>query len=140
MASSKVDSIEITREMIEAVALAQLYRDDPVVALRTVAAGYKLTARELDDLYRKVLTSKDYAEIKEETLQIEKSTLVDDDIDTVMLQYNRLLEEAREEKKYEVAARILKEIKQLKAIEDDENKFEITFVIEHRNIGDSKDD
>ena len=140
MASSKVDSIEITREMIEAVALAQLYRDDPVVALRTVAAGYKLTARELDDLYRKVLTSKDYAEIKEETLQIEKSTLVDDDIDTVMLQYNRLLEEAREEKKYEVAARILKEIKQLKAIEDDENKFEITFVIEHKNVGDSKDD
>ena len=135
MASSKVDSIEITREMIEAVALAQLYRDDPVVALRTVAAGYKLTARELDDLYRKVLTSKDYAEIKEETLQIEKSTLVDDDIDTVMLQYNRLLEEAREEKKYEVAARILKEIKQLKAIEDDENKFEITFVIEHKNAG-----
>ena len=57
-----------------------------------------------------------------------------------MLQYNRLLEEAREEKKYEVAARILKEIKQLKAIEDDENKFEITFVIEHRNVGDSKDD
>ena len=140
MASNKVDSIEITREMIEAVALAQLYRDDPVVALRTVAAGYKLTARELDDLYRKVLTSKDYAEIKEETLQIEKSTLVDDDIDTVMLQYNRLLEEAREEKKYEVAARILKEIKQLKAIEDDENKFEITFVIEHKNVGDSKDD
>lgn len=140
MASSKVDSIEITREMIEAVALAQLYRDDPIVALRTVAAGYKLTARELDDLYRKVLTSKDYAEIKEETLEIEKSTLVDDDIDTVMLQYNRLLEEAREEKKYEVAARILKEIKQLKAIEDDENKFEITFVIEHRNVGDSKDD
>ena len=138
MASSKVDSIEITREMIEAVALAQLYRDDPVVALRTVAAGYKLTARELDDLYRKVLTSKDYAEIKEETLQIEKSTLVDDDIDTVMLQYNRLLEEAREEKKYEVAARILKEIKQLKAIEDDENKFEITFVIEHKSVGDSK--
>ena len=140
MASSKVDSIEITREMIEAVALAQLYRDDPIVALRTVAAGYKLTARELDDLYRKVLTSKDYAEIKEETLEIEKSTLVDDDIDTVMLQYNRLLEEDREEKKYEVAARILKEIKQLKAIEDDENKFEITFVIEHRNVGDSKDD
>ena len=140
MASSKVDSIEITREMIEAVALAQLYRDDPIVALRTVASGYKLTARELDDLYRKVLTSKDYAEIKEETLEIEKSTLVDDDIDTVMLQYNRLLEEAREEKKYEVAARILKEIKQLKAIEDDENKFEITFVIEHKNVGDSKDD
>lgn len=140
MASSKVDSIEITREMIEAVALAQLYRDDPVVALRTVAAGYKLTARELDDLYRKVLTSKDYAEIKEETLQIEKSTLVDDDIDTVILQYNRLLEEAREEKKYEVAARILKEIKQLKAIEDDENKFEITFVIEHKSVGDSKND
>ena len=140
MASSKVDSIEITREMIEAVALAQLYRDDPIVALRTVASSYKLTARELDDLYRKVLTSKDYAEIKEETLEIEKSTLVDDDIDTVMLQYNRLLEEAREEKKYEVAARILKEIKQLKAIEDDENKFEITFVIEHKNVGDSKDD
>lgn len=140
MASDKVDSIEITREMIEAVALAQLYRDDPIVALRTVASSYKLTARELDDLYRKVLTSKDYAEIKEETLQIEKSTLVDDDIDTVMLQYNRLLEEAREEKKYEVAARILKEIKQLKAIEDDENKFEITFVIEHRNVGDSKND
>lgn len=140
MASSKVDSIEITREMIEAVALAQLYRDDPIVALRTVASSYKLTARELDDLYRKVLTSKDYAEIKEETLEIEKSTLVDDDIDTVMLQYNRLLEEAREEKKYEVAARILKEIKQLKAIEDDENKFEITFVIEHKNAGDSKDD
>lgn len=140
MANSKVDDIEITREMIEAVALAQLYRDDPVVALRTVAAGYKLTAKELDALYRKVLTSKDYASIKEEALQIEKSTLVDDDIDTVMLQYNRLLEEAREEKKYEVAARILKEIKQLKAIEDDENKFEITFVIEHRNVGDSKDD
>ena len=135
MTSSKVDSIEITREMIEAVALAQLYRDDPVVALRTVAAGYKLTARELDDLYRKVLTSKDYAEIKEETLEIEKSTLVDDDIDTVMLQYNRLLEEAREEKKYEVAARILKEIKQLKAIEDDENRFEVTFIIEHKNAG-----
>lgn len=135
MASNKVDSIEITREMIEAVALAQLYRDDPIVALRTVASSYKLTARELDDLYRKVLTSKDYADIKEETLQIEKSTLVDDDIDTVMLQYNRLLEEAREEKKYEVAARILKEIKQLKAIEDDENRFEVTFIIEHKNAG-----
>ena len=46
-----------------------------------------------------------------------------------MLFYNKLLKEAQQEKKYEVAARILGEIRKLKAIDDAEQKFEIIITV-----------
>ena len=56
---------------------------------------------------------------------IEAHTLVKDDMDTIMLLYNKMLREATAEKKYDVIIRILKEIRQIKAIEDEQTKFEV---------------
>ena len=44
---------------------------------------------------------------------------VDDNIDTIQLNYNKLLRKAQAEGKYEVVLRVLDKIKQLKAIENE---------------------
>ena len=123
-------SIEVTREMMEAVACAQLYREDYMVELRKVLSGKKLTSSELNQLYISIIKHPDFKQAKEDILNIEKSSLVEDDMDTVMLQYNKLLRDAQKEGKFEVAARILKEIREIKAIENEQTKFEVIIKVE----------
>lgn len=122
---------KVTREMKEAVAMALLYRDDPIVALRKVAPG-KPNSTELSSLYRAVLSSEDFEEIKKDIVNLEEASLINDSMGTIMLQYNKLLRDAQYERKYEVAARILKEIRQLKAIENEEMRFEIIISVKSK--------
>ena len=56
-------------------------------------------------------------------------SLVEDDVDTMMLFYNKLLKDAQREGKYEVAARILKEIRELKSIENEQMRFEVVITV-----------
>lgn len=120
--------LSITREMIEAVVLAQLYREDSVERLRKVITG-KYTSSEFNALYHNILSHPDFSKIKDEIIQTEKMTCIEDDSETVMLIYNKLLRDAQKEKKYEVAARILSEIRKLKAIDDEEQKFEVIITV-----------
>ena len=120
--------LSITREMIEAVVLAQLYREDPAVRLRNTVTG-KYTSAEFNKIYHDILSHPDFSKIKDEIIQTEKLTCVEDDSETVMLIYNKLLRDAQKEKKYEVAARILSEIRKLKAIDDAEQKFEVIITV-----------
>ena len=121
-------NIEITTEMLEAVALAQLYREDATLALRKIITA-KLTSKEMAQLYKDILKHPKFQEVKNDAIKLEEATLVDDNSDTIMLFYNKLLKEAQQEKKYEVAARILGEIRKLKAIDDAEQKFEIIITV-----------
>lgn len=130
---ANLDDIEITNEIIDKVALALLYREDPVTELRKVVPQ-KLTNREMEQLYRRVIAHPNFDERKKEAVQMETLSLVDDDLDTVMLQYNQMLRKAKEEGKYEVAARILKEIRMLKAIENEQNEFKVEITIEGKDI------
>lgn len=125
-----INDVEITREMMEAVAIAYLYREDANSALRKVIAG-KFKDNELKQLVFKIKKHPDFKEVQEETIRVESLSLTDDNLDTVMLQYNKLLEDAKFEKKYEVAARILSEIRKIKAIDNEQMKFEITIKVEH---------
>lgn len=120
--------LSITREMIEAVVLAQLYREDPAVRLRNAVTG-KYTSTEFNKIYHDILSHPEFSKIKDEIIQTEKLTCVEDDSETVMLIYNKLLRDAQKEKKYEVAARILSEIRKLKAIDDAEQKFEVIVTV-----------
>lgn len=120
--------LSITREMIEAVVLAQLYREDPAVRLKNAVTG-KYTSAEFNKIYHDILSHPDFSKIKDEIIQTEKLTCVEDDSETVMLIYNKLLRDAQKEKKYEVAARILSEIRKLKAIDDAEQKFEVIITV-----------
>lgn len=120
--------LSITREMIEAVVLAQLYREDPAVRLRNAVTG-KYTSAEFNKIYHDILSHPEFSKIKDEIIQTEKLTCVEDDSETVMLIYNKLLRDAQKEKKYEVAARILSEIRKLKAIDDAEQKFEVIITV-----------
>lgn len=128
--------LSITREMIEAVVLAQLYREDPAIRLRNAVAG-KYTSAEFNKIYHDILSHPDFSKIKDEIIQTEKLTCVEDDSETVMLIYNKLLRDAQKEKKYEVAARILSEIRKLKAIDDAEQKFEVIITVKPPKV-DSK--
>lgn len=128
--------LSITREMIEAVVLAQLYREDPAVRLRNAVTG-KYTSAEFNKIYHDILSHPDFSKIKDEIIQTEKLTCVEDDSETVMLIYNKLLRDAQKEKKYEVAARILSEIRKLKAIDDAEQKFEVIITVKPPKV-DSK--
>lgn len=119
-----INEIEITSELMEAVALAQLYREDATLAIRKVIT-HKLTSAEINQLYRKILQHPEFDNVKKDAIKLEEATLVDDSIDTIMLYYNKLLKDAQFEKKYEVAARILSEIRKLKAIDNEQMKFEI---------------
>lgn len=126
------DELQITEEMLEKVALAQLYRDDPILELRKVISS-KLTSREMDALYKRILKDPRFEATKKDAIKLEEATLIDDDSNTIMLYYNKLLRDAQQEKKYEVAARILGEIRKLKAIDNEQTKFEIVFKIRDKD-------
>ena len=126
------EELKITEEMLEKVALAQLYRDDPVLELRKVISS-KLTSREMDALYKRILKDPRFEATKKDAIKLEEATLIDDDSNTIMLYYNKLLRDAQQEKKYEVAARILGEIRKLKAIDNEQTKFEIVFKIREKD-------
>lgn len=125
-----IDGVEITDEMKEAVALAILYREDPILALRKVdSCPKKISNRDLNLIYNKIRNAPDFEELKNSIKGIEAHTLVEDDMDTIMLMYNKMLRDATAEKKYDVIIRILKEIRQIKAIEDEQTKFEVVIRI-----------
>ena len=126
------NELQITEEMLEKVALAQLYRDDPILELRKVISS-KLTSKEMDALYKRILKDPRFEATKKDAIKLEEATLIDDDSNTIMLYYNKLLRDAQQEKKYEVAARILGEIRKLKAIDNEQTKFEIVFKIREKD-------
>ena len=126
-----LEDIEITKEIMETVALAQLYRDDPILALRKVVKE-KATESEMRTFYKRVLQHPDFSAVKSDAVMLESATLIDENTDTLQLYYNKLLKQAQFEKKYEVVTRILKEIRQLKAIDNEQSKFEIIIKLDER--------
>lgn len=137
--SDKVNSIEITEQLMEAVALAQLYREDNIIAIRSVISE-KLTNQEMQALYRKIISDERFQQVKDNAIKLEEATLVDDNVATIMLYYNKLLKQAQFSKDYNTAARILKEIRQFKAIENEQMKFEIEISVKEpeQNRSDTK--
>ena len=133
-----INEIEITRDMMEAVALCSIYKEDVENALRKVCPQVK-RPDEINALAKRILATPQFAKVKEDVIKLEKMTLIDDDVDTIELVYNDLIKEARFEKKYDVALRVLKELRTLKAITDDETKFEINITVEKPNgeVGDT---
>ncbi len=123
--NDNVDDIEITREMLEAVAEAQLYREDVEIALKSFVG--KITSKQLKNLYRRILQHPDLPKIKEEFIKVEEMTLIDDDVNTINLVYNKLLKKAQFDGKYDVVAKILDKIRQLKSIDNTEMEFKIIF-------------
>ena len=123
-----VNDIEITDAMIDAVVSAQLYREDYVDNLRKAGIP-KISNLEVQQLYKRILDLPDFDEKKKAAIDLQKMSLVEDDVDTMMLFYNKLLKDAQREGKYEVAARILKEIRELKAIENEQMRFEIIITV-----------
>lgn len=123
------EEIQVTDEMIEAVALADLYREDATDALRRVLTK-KISSLAVAHLIKQIRCHENYKQVQTNVIELEKVSLVEDDMDTIMLYYNKLLKEANKEKKYEVAARILGEIRKLKAIENEQMKFEIVIEVE----------
>ena len=123
-----VNDIEITDAMIDAVVSAQLYREDYVDNLRKAGIP-KISNLEVQQLYKRILDLPDFDEKKKAAIDLQKMSLVEDDVDTMMLFYNKLLKDAQREGKYEVAARILKEIKELKAIDNEQMRFEIIITV-----------
>lgn len=126
-----LEDIEVTKEIMETVALAQLYRDDPILALRKVVKE-KATESEMKTFYKRVLQHPDFNTVKSDAVMLESATLIDENTDTLQLYYNKLLKQAQFEKKYEVVTRILKEIRQLKAIDNEQSKFEIIIKLDER--------
>lgn len=122
--------IEITREMMEAVAYAQLYREDPILALQKINGGKRISNRDMDTILKGILKHPDFPKVKKEAIELETLTTVDDTIDTIQLNYNRLLKKAQAEGKYEVVLRVLDKIKQLKAIDNEQMKFEIKITVD----------
>lgn len=123
-----VNDIEITDAMIDAVVSAQLYREDYVDNLRKAGIP-KISNLEVQQLYKRILDLPDFDEKKKAGIDLQKMSLVEDDVDTMMLFYNKLLKDAQREGKYEVAARILKEIRELKSIENEQMKFEVVITV-----------
>lgn len=124
--------VDITDEMYTVVAEALLYREDATIKLKKVCPK-TWTMTDIKNVYNHILKSEKLKEVKDDYLKLESATLIDDNADTVMLVYNRLLQKAQIESKYDVVARILKEIRQLKAIENEQMKFEVVFKIQGKD-------
>ena len=123
-----VNDIEITDAMIDAVVSAQLYREDYVENLRKSGIP-KISNLEVQQLYKRIIGLPDFNEKKKAAIDLQKMSLVEDDVDTMMLFYNKLLKDAQREGRYEVAARILKEIRELKSIENEQMRFEVVITV-----------
>ena len=123
-----VNDIEITDAMIDAVVSAQLYIEDYVDNLQKAGIP-KISNLEVQQLYKRILDLPDFNEKKKAAIDLQKMSLVEDDVDTMMLFYNKLLKDAQREGKYEVAARILKEIRELKSIENEQMRFEVVITV-----------
>lgn len=122
--------IEVTREMMEAVAYAQLYREDEILALQKLNGGKRIANAEMKSVYKAIIQHPDFQQVKQDAIALECLTTVDDNIDTIQLNYNKLLRKAQAEGKYEVVLRVLDKIKQLKAIENEQMKFEIKITVD----------
>lgn len=127
-----INNIEITDAMIDAVVSAQLYREDPIDNLRKAGIP-KISNLEVQALYKRIIELPDFQEKKNANLELQKMSLINDDVDTMMLFYNKLLKDAQREGKYEVAARILKEIRELKSIENEQMRFEVIITVDNPN-------
>ena len=120
--------MEITREMMEAVALSLLYNEREDTRLRQIIQK-KMSSKEMEQLIK---------DIKEDIVKIESAGLIDDNMDTILLQYNKMLQNATFEGKYDIAMRILKEIKQIKSIDNTENEFKITINYNPKDVDEIK--
>lgn len=125
---------EVTEEMFEIVAKAALYREDPSIELKKVVPK-SWTVLDTQSVVRYIQSQKEkLEEVKQNYIDLETAALVDDNQNTIMLVYNKLLQQAQKEGKYEVATRILKEIRQMKAIENEQMKFEIIITIDDNRL------
>ena len=129
--------MEITREMMEAVALSLLYNEREDTRLRQVIQK-KMSSREMEQLIKDIKLHPDFKDIKEDIVKIESAGLIDDNMDTILLQYNKMLQNATFECKYDIAMRILKEIKQIKSIDNTENEFKITINYNPKDVDEIK--
>lgn len=129
--------MEITREMMEAVALSLLYNEREDTRLRQVISK-KMSSKEMEQLIKDIKLHPDFKDIKEDIVKIESAGLIDDNMDTILLQYNKMLQSAMFEGKYDVAIRILKEIKQIKSIDNTENEFKITINYNPKDVDEIK--
>lgn len=129
--------MEITREMMEAVALSLLYNEREDTRLRQVISK-KMSSKEMEQLIKDIKLHPDFKDIKEDIVKIESAGLIDDNMDTILLQYNKMLQNATFEGKYDIAMRILKEIKQIKSIDNAENEFKITINYNPKDVDEIK--
>lgn len=129
--------MEITREMMEAVALSLLYNEREDTRLRQIIQK-KMSSKEMEQLIKDIKLRPDFKDIKEDIVKIESAGLIDDNMDTILLQYNKMLQDATFEKKYDIAMRILKEIKQIKSIDNTENEFKITINYNPKDVDEIK--
>lgn len=121
---------EVTTEMYEALVEASLYGEDPELALKKLVPK-SWSMGDTKAAIRFMQSNRDKLdEIKKEILDIEKASLIEQDQDTIMLMYKKLIEKAQKEGKYEVVTRILREIRQMKAIENEQMKFEVVIKVE----------
>ena len=129
--------MEITREMMEAVALSLLYNEREDARLRQVIQK-KMSSKEMEQLIKDIKLNPDFKDIKEDIVKIESAGLIDDNLDTILLQYNKMLQNATFEGKYDIAMRILKEIAQIKSIDNTENEFKITINYNPKDVDEIK--
>ncbi len=121
---------DIPEELYEVVAKACLYREDgphAVGAYLSKEQRKKLSSKEAESIYHQILKDPKFQDIMEDYKKVESISVIDDDMNTIMLQYNKIIKDATRDGKYEVVARVLKEIRQLKAIEDKQMEFKMTF-------------
>lgn len=121
---------EVTTEMYEALVEASLYGENPELALKKLVPK-SWSMNDTKAAIRFMQANRDkLEEIKSEIVEIEKASLIEQDQDTIMLMYKKLIEKAQQEGKYEVVTRILREIRQMKAIENEQMKFEVIIRVE----------
>lgn len=125
---------DVTKQMFEVVAEALLYKEDAKDSLKKSKLCPKnWNMSDYDRVVKYILRHPDFKEVQQDYEKLQSSTLIDDNINTIMLMYNRMLQQAQAEQKYDVVVRILKEIRQIKAIENEQMKFEITFKIQGKD-------
>jgi len=122
---------ESYREYWDAIAEALLQLEDVPQAIIKYSGGTKKCSQsQAVQIHKEVIQNEEFQNYLKDYTKIQKTSLIDEDNDTIRLKLNKIFGRAIREGKYDTAIKTLASVAKMLNIEDKQMDFTITFKFE----------
>lgn len=122
---------ESYREYWDAIAEALLQLEDVPQAIIKYSGGTKKCSQsQAVQIHKEVVQNEEFQNYLKDYTKIQKTSLIDEDNDTIRLKLNKIFGRAIREGKYDTAIKTLASVAKMLNIEDKQMDFTITFKFE----------